>query len=82
MWYPGIRYERKWRQREEMGGKNLPTKAKNCVFFLHKIRFEMDQIGPKMDQNGAMNRVFVPKIPFFWGHFVCGTHAFGGNNPE
>ena len=41
MWYPGIRDERKWRQREEMGGKISPTRARifrNGVFALSKVK--------------------------------------------
>ena len=41
MWHPGIRDGRKWRQKEELGGKMLPTRAKNGV--LHKIMFKMAQ---------------------------------------
>ena len=37
MWHPDIRDGRKWRRREEEGGKVSPTKTRNGVFALNKV---------------------------------------------
>ena len=55
MWYPGIWDERKWRQREEMGGK-MAKKGKLGAFALIKVK--MDQIEPTMDQKRLKIQLF------------------------
>ena len=55
-WYPGIQDGRKWRQREEMGGKISPTRGKKGFFAFYK------------DKNGPNRARMAPKglkIVFF-----------------
>ena len=50
----GIRDGRKWRQREEMGSKIGPTRAKNDGFVLSMVKNGSNRTynGPKVAKNG------------------------------
>ena len=54
MWYPGIQDGRKWRQREEMGSKIGPIRAKNDGFVLSMVKNGSNRTynGPKVAKNG------------------------------
>ena len=67
------RARRKWRQREEMGGKISPTRAKNEV--VHYIRLKIDQIRLEMDQKG-LKLVFLYQKYLFWRKFCLRNIRF------
>ena len=67
MWCPSIWAERKWRQREEMRGKNSVTRVRNGVFALNKIK--NGPIRALKRRNTAKNSVVVPKTSFLFLKF-------------
>ena len=63
MWHPGIPDGRKWRLREEMGGKFLPTRAK-IVFLYHKYFFAEHALSEQI----ILNEVSLVRKPH---NFCC-----------
>ena len=74
LWHPGIKDGRKWRPREEMGGKTSSTRAEIGVFPLIMVKN-----GPK---RAEMDHKRL-KIAYLKS-FFCGTYAefFGGKRSE